>query len=273
MSKNKDTFEVTLEDGTKSELTVVRPSPKIQSEGDAIYAKAHKVFEKENFYLKAETLDIIKKRKLWDDDKQAELDKIDKSIADGVNKLRKGGTKLEGRKAAIGIIQDRNRRANLLNILNAMDDMTCETKADNERFDYFVSQCVLKDADTGEKYFADVQDYKDRKTEDAAALAAAKLATLIYDIVALQNDLPEYRLLKKFNFVNDKLQLINPKTNQLCDIDFKPISERGYYLNEKGEEVDSEGNLIVDGDDILGEFTDEENVEQAGDSDSNENVS
>jgi hypothetical protein len=255
--KNRETF-LANEDGVEFELTVVQPSPKIQSEGDTIYAKAHKQFEKENFYLKAETIAIIKKRSLWDDDKQAELDKIERSIAEGLMKLRKGGiTKLEGRKVAIGVIQDRNRRSNLLNILNTMDDMTCESKADNERFDYFVSQCVLKDADTGEKYFRSLEDYKSRKTEDAAALAAAKLASLIYDVVAIQTELPEYKFMLKFSYMNDKLQLTDSDTGKLCDIDFKPISDDGYYLNDKGEKVDAFGNVVVEGDSDIGVFTDE----------------
>jgi hypothetical protein len=155
------------------------------------------------------------------------------------------------------VIRDRSQLIAMRSEVNALDNMTCESLADNKRFDFLVSQCT-KNPDTGELYFKDFEDYESRKSEDAAADAARNLASMIYDVVAAYAELPEYRFLKKFGYVDDKLRLIDGD-GHLCDEEFRRVDEEGYLLNGDGKRVDTDGKLIVEGDDI-GVFSDDVNT-------------
>ena len=254
---NKVIFTTKDKDGNDMELMVTRPSPKTESDADMIYAKEFRRLERnrDTYYIRAELPEIIRKRGLWNDDKQADLDKISEALSDGLKKIRAGGmTKLEGRKVALQVIRDRSQLIALRSEVNALDNMTCEALADNKRFDFLVSQCA-KNPDTGELYFKDFEDYESRKSDDAAVDAARNLASMIYDVVAAYAELPEYRFLKKFEYVDDKLRLIDMDGN-LCDEDFRRVDEEGYLINGDGKRVDVNGKLIDEGEDI-GEFSDE----------------
>jgi len=262
---NKLTFTTKDDDGNNLELMVTRPSPKVESDADLVYAKEFRRLEKnrDTYYIRAELPEIIRRRGLWNDEKQAELDKVADSLAAGLEKIRAGGiTKLEGRKIALQVIKDRAKLINIRTEVNAMDGMTCEALSDNKRFDFLVSQCT-KNPDTGELYFKDFEDYESRKSEDAAVDAARNLASMIYDVISAYAELREYKFLKKFGYVDDKLRLIDAD-GHLCDEDFRRVDEDGYFLNDKGERVDADGKPIVDGDEI-GEFTDENTPIISGD--------
>lgn len=99
-----------------------------------------------------------------------------------------------------------------------LDGTTIEAVAENHKFDFLVSQCVVH-ADTGGPYFADLADYVARKDEPVAAKAAAKLAQMVYGYDAEYLDkLPEQQWLKQYGFVNAEGRLTNRK-GQLVDRD------------------------------------------------------
>lgn len=261
MAKNKiefDTFAEPVdgaEQGDPIKLTVVRPSPKVQSEGDKVYNKAFRKTYDDGGFLRDKVAAMIKEQGVWDDSKKAELEALDEKLIAALKRLRAGNmTKLEGRKLAIDIRKLRNERMNLTSTTNSLDNMTCEAQAENARFDYFVSACTV-DSETGKKtYFKDYDDYVARKNETAAGDAATNLVKILYDYInIIQAEFPENRTLIKLGYCDDKLRLID-KDGNLCDEQFRRVDEDGYLVNSKGERVDEDGNLL---DLPEGEFFDE----------------
>ena len=262
MAKNKIVFESYTEpvDGAEKgdliKLVVVRPSPKVQSEGDKVYNKAWMNAYKNDSLLRDQVAVIVKDRGIWNDNLQAELEALDTKLIDLLKKIRAGGvTKLEGRKLAIEVRKLRNERMQLTSTTNNLDNQTCEAQAENARFDYYVSACTL-DAETGKKpYFNGYDDYVARKSETVAGDAATNLVKILYDYInILQSEFPENRFLRKFGYCDDQLRLID-KDGNLCDEDFRRVDENGFLVNDKGERIDEDGNLVDV--DSVGEFLDD----------------
>jgi hypothetical protein len=141
-----------------------------------------------------------------------------------------------------------------------LDNHTAEGQADNARFNYLISSCLVYSSNK-EKYFKTYEEYLSRASEPVAIKAAQVLANMLY---GLDNDyekkLPENKFLIKYKFVDDKLRLIN-KDGHLVDLEGRLVDSNGRYVNEKGEYVDKNGVPVdINGDYITDfkPFTDDE---------------
>ena len=110
----------------------------------------------------------------------------------------------------------------------------------------------------GKPYFSSLDDYISRNTEPASIKAANVLSALINDSeVDYRASLPEYKFLKRFNYVNENYRLVNDK-GQLVDSFGRLINDEGEWIDEEGNRVDSEGNKIVEKSVDTAEFFDDE---------------
>jgi len=154
---------------------------------------------------------------------------------------------------ALQMKKDRADLRDLISVKTNLDTHTAEGQADNARFNYLVSSCLVY-SDTKETYFKGYQDYLSRAAEPVSILAAQHLASMLYGLDSdYEEKLPENKFLMKYKFVNDKLRLIN-KDNQLIDEEGRLVDETGRFINDKGEFVDKEGNVVNEKGDYLFEF-------------------
>ena len=158
--------------------------------------------------VRAKLDDLLESQGLWNDEKQAQFTLLQKQIADGEKRLQKGGFSLnEAKDLAVKIKGFRDEIRDLISVRTSLDNHSAEGQADNARFNYLVSACVVYN-DTKEKVFTNLADYIDRSSEPVAIEGAQILANMLYGLDNnYETNLPENKFLKKYKFVDEELRL------------------------------------------------------------------
>ena len=107
----------------------------------------------------------LRKRKLWNDDREEEYQTLRRLTLDSEYRLQKGGVKLsQARAIALEMTANRNKMVELLSSRTDLDANTCEGKADASRFNFLFSCCLVYDEDDGEHKVDDL--YFPNKLDD-----------------------------------------------------------------------------------------------------------
>tara|TARA_Y100000385_G_scaffold60759_1_gene59255 strand:+ start:10529 stop:11410 length:882 start_codon:yes stop_codon:yes gene_type:complete len=239
------TFKVTIED--KEQTILVRsPSLDDQREGQKAYNQAFTDAVKSNSVVRAKLDDLLESQGLWNDEKQAQFTLLQKQIADGEKRLQKGGFGLnEAKDLAVKIKGFRDEIRDLISVRTSLDNHSAEGQADNARFNYLVSACVVYN-DTKEKVFTNLADYIDRSAENVAIEGAQILANMLYGLDNnYETNLPENKFLKKYKFVDEELRFVDKK-GRLIDGEGRLINEDSRYIDEEGNFVDKYGTKLKD---------------------------
>lgn len=250
--KNRIEIKSKDNDGNEKVVYVMRPSRNDNAQAQIIASKVFRDAALNGALVRKTLEDLLIKQGVWNNEKQAQSDKLDDEIREKLTKLKAGGIKLiEARDLAIDVRIARMNKSLLLAEKNAHDEFTAEAQSENARFDYLVSVCV-KDEE-GNNIFSDIDDYKDHSTEPYAAEAAAKLASMLYGLDDdWEAELPENKFLKKWNFIDEDLRLINKegkyvtKDGKLIDNNFRYINENGEYVDINGKKIDEDGLPVVE---------------------------
>lgn len=243
----KYTFSVT-EGDKELKLAVVSPTNKQQEQAQKIENKAFRENVESGALLRPGLEKAQRERGIWGDSEQVEYEELQKEIIEKTRKIKAGGIKLsEGRKIALDLKLAR-ARLNILHIKKmTLDTYTAEAQAEAAKFNYLLAICTVYN-DTGEKYFKDYNDLKDRIDSDVARAASKYLANIIYNVDEdFERKLPENAFLLKYKFCDNKLRLIN-KDGHLVDVDDHLIDQEGRLIKqlEDGSEifVDRQGNQV-----------------------------
>jgi hypothetical protein len=239
------TFKVTIEDKEKT-ILVRSPSLDDQREGQKAYNQAFTDAVKSNSVVRAKLDDLLESQGLWNDEKQAQFTLLQKQIADGEKRLQKGGFSLnEAKDLAVKIKGFRDEIRDLISVRTSLDNHSAEGQADNARFNYLVSACVVYN-DTKEKVFTNLADYIDRSAENVAIEGAQILANMLYGLDNnYETNLPENKFLKKYKFVDEELRFVDKK-GRLIDSEGRLIDEDNRYIDEEGNFVDKYGTKLKD---------------------------
>lgn len=239
-------------DNAEKEFLVKTPSLNDQREAQKIYNQAFTDAIKSKSVVRAKLDDLLQDQGLWNDEKQAKFSSLQRELLDGEKRLAKGGFSLnEAKDLAVKMKSIRDEIRDLISVRTSLDNHSAEGQADNARFNYLVSVCVVYN-DTKQPYFNNMEDYLNRATEPVAILGAQHLANMLY---GLDNDyesnLPENKFLKKYKFVDDKLRLVDKK-GRLIDSEGRLIDESGRFIDDQGNFVDKYGNRVTsDGDYVV----------------------
>jgi hypothetical protein len=237
------TFKASIE-GVEKEFLVKTPSLNDQREAQKVYNQAFTDAIKSKSVVRAKLDDLLEDQGLWNDEKQAKFTSLQRDLLDGEKKLAKGGFSLnEAKDLAIKMKGVRDEIRELISVRTSLDNHSAEGQADNARFNYLVSVCVVYN-DSKQPYFNNMEDYLNRSTDQVGLLGAQNLANMLY---GLDNDyesnLPENKFLKKFKFVDEKLRLVDKK-GRLIDADGRLIDESGRFIDEEGNFIDKFGNRV-----------------------------
>ena len=237
------TFKITV-DGVEKEMLVRSPSLNDQREAQKVYNQAFTDAIKSKSVVRAKLDDLLQDQGLWNDEKQAKFSLLQKELLEGEKRLAKGGFSLnEAKDLAIKMKSTREEIRDLISVRTSLDNHSAEGQADNARFNYLVSTCLVYN-DTKQPYFNSMEDYLNRAGEEAAVLGAQNLANMLY---GLDNDyesnLPENKFLKKYRFVDDRLRLVDKK-GRLIDAEGRLIDENGRFIDDAGNFVDKYGNRV-----------------------------
>lgn len=240
---NQKTFKVEI-DAKEKELMVRTPSLQDQREAQKVYNQAFTDAIKSKAVVRAKMEDVLTEQGLWDKEKQAKLSELQQHLLDNERKLAAGGISLkEAKNLALAMKDYRDEIRELISNRTSLDNHSAEGQADNAKFNYLVSVCVVYN-DTKEPVFKNMEDYLNRAADPAAIVGAQNLANMMYGLDSdYESNLPENKFLKKYKFVDDKLRLID-KNGKLVDEEGRLIDETGRFVNDKGEFVDKFGNVV-----------------------------
>jgi hypothetical protein len=249
----EDSFVMEI-DGKKTEFLIRSPSFRDQREAQKVYNQAFSDAVKSGCIVRGRLNDLLKEQGLWDDQKEMRLNTIQHEILGHEQTLAKGGIGLQkARSVALEMRKLRDDLRDLISSRTNLDNNTAEGQADNARFNYLVSCCLVY-SDNKKGYFNSYEDYLNRSSEEIAIKAAQILASKLYGLDDnYEKNLPENKFLKQYKFVDDNLRFIN-KEGKLVDQEGRLIDQNGRYINENGEYVDKEGNLVDDKGDYVVEF-------------------
>lgn len=231
-------------DGENKEFVVKSPSIEDQREAQKVYNQAFTDAIKSKSVVRARLDDLLKDQGLWDDEKQNKLTQLQEVVTSAEKTLAKGGIPLrKAKEVALDMQKTRLEMRNLLAARTSLDNHSAEGQADNARFNYLVSSCVVyKDSD--KKYFDNLKTYLENADDPVAIEGAQALANMLY---GLDNDfeknLPENKFLRQYKFVDENLRFIN-KEGDFVDSEGRLVSEDGKYINDAGDRVDRFGNLL-----------------------------
>lgn len=231
------------------ELVVRTPNLKDIQNGQKVYNTTFKNALDSGAFLRTELDDVLKARGLWGPEKEAKFSSLKQELLDAERRLDGGGFKLsEAKDLALEMIRLRGEIRNLISSRTQLDTHTAEGQADNAKFNSLVASCLVYKDNGGQAFYAGLDDYLNHGNDDVAGKAADQLTSLLYGVDSnLENKLPEYKFLRQFKFVDEKLRLINTDGHLVTE-DGHLIDENGRYVDKDGNFVDKEGRLVdVDG--------------------------
>ena len=248
----------TVVDGDVTVL-VKKPSRKDLSDSQIAYNKAWRKSLEEKAILRQKLNDYLVEQGVWSEAKQKQYEEFIRKINDKELVLKKGGIPLKKAKGiALELKRLRTDFRELISERTSYDNNTAEGTADNARFDYLVSVCVL-DPSTKKPVFNGLDDYNERGAESWAVKAAGELANFLYNLDPnYEKSLPENTFLNKFKFSDDQGRLVN-KDGHLISIDEtgveRLIDDQGYFVayDQDGVQyfVNRDGEKIVRDEDII----------------------
>jgi len=224
---------------------VRQPNRKDLEEAQKVYISSFKDAIRNGAIIRAKLDDYLTEQGLWDKDRQDKKDMLIQTIHDGELRLKRGGIKAsEAREIAIEMRHSRAKLLELIGERTSLESLTAEGVADNAKFNYLTFACSYH-ADN-RKFFNNYNEFLNSDVTTVSLLFGVKLANLIYNLDENYDaNLPENKFLLKYNFVDEKLRLIN-KNGRLIDEDGRLIDEFGRFVNEEGHLIDINGNLLND---------------------------
>ena len=249
-----NTFKV-IKDGVEVELLVKSPSPKNTRESQKAYNRAFTDALNSGSIVRARLDDVMKEQKLWNDKQEQQYQTIQKKLLDNERVLAKGGIPLSQAKTyAIEMQKLREELKELITEKTTLDAHTAEGQADNAKFNFLVSACVVY-KETNQPFFEGYEDYLKRAVEPAAIIGAQKLANMLYGLDDdFEKNLPENKFLHEYKFVDDNLRPID-SDGRLVDHEGRLIDEYGRFIDKDGNRVDIDGNPLDDEENYKLEFS------------------
>lgn len=230
---NKRTFKIEIS-GIEKEIAVKLPNAKQKKMSNILYAKSFKDYVESGLFVRDSLESHMRSNGLWDDKKQKMYETLQDTILKYESILNRGGIKKsEGRQAAVDLIRARRALTILLAERNHLDRMTAEGMADNDKFNYLISACTVYN-DTGTPVFKNLEDYEERAEEMVANKAATTLMAMLYELEEdFQQNLPEQKFLRKYNYVDKDSRFIND-AGELINMDGQRVNEEGYLIDDSG---------------------------------------
>lgn len=241
-------------DGKEVSFKVVSPSFSHQREAQKVYNKTFSDAINSGSIIRARLDDILVRQGLWDDGKEQEFKELQNKINGGEKTLSEGGISLEkAKEIAVDMRTARDDLRKLISVKNQLDNNTAEGQADNAKFNYLVSACVVY-KDSGKPYFENYEDYNNRAADIVAIRGAQKLANMIYGLDDnFEANLPENKFLKDYGFVNENLEFVDEQGRKV-DVKGRLIDKYGRFIDEEGNYVDADGNKVTLEGDYISEF-------------------
>ncbi len=236
--------------GNDIEIVVISPGTKIVQDAQMQYSlKMSELMRKSinstDKLLSRHQLDkYLSELGIWSKEDNIFFATIQIKIRDMEKKLMEGGIKIsEAKKIALDMRNSRNILLTLYNKRAHFDEITMESIAEQYRFRFLVTKCVM-DAKTKEPLFKDIEDYINRQDEQMTIDGAKELASVLFGYNKdFTRSLPENRWLAKFGLGDNDGNLID-KCGNLVDENGKRVDQNNRFIDDDGNFIDINGNPV-----------------------------
>lgn len=258
MINKREIIKTYDQEGNQIELAVIRPGHRIMQDANMKYnLKVSELIRQastggERLLLRSEVENHLIKTGIWGKDDALKVEKLGIRIRASELVLQRGGIKLnEARQLAIEMAALRNEMVNLYNKRQQLDFATVESVAEQFKFGYLMTKCVVMPSD-GKRFFSNYEDYMDKGDHLAVIEAAKCLAKFVYGLEDdLSMNLYENRWLKDHDFVDSQGRLLNrdgklvDKEGRVIDRSGRFVDKDGKFVDKKGSRVDGFGNFVI----------------------------
>jgi hypothetical protein len=228
---NRKEFVILEGNGQEVKLAVHQPQYEDFEEADKIYAIKVSSLIKENVGQKRllsrqDLVKFLKESGAWTKDDEIAVEKLQSEIDDLLSQIKKGGKKVsEGRELAIKVMEKRQELYNVNRKRQVFDDVTIESFAENEKFDYLIYIATVY-GDTGKNYWDSFEDMKNDKLSEAYKKASQYAMQIIYNFdIDFEKKLPENKWLMKYGFIDENLNYVDRKSGERVDKSGRPLKE------------------------------------------------
>lgn len=229
------------------EYGIIDVSADILSEATIVYNKAFNTAIKNGAMVRKVLSQHLRQQGLWGDDKEEELKLLCKDIAAIEYKIKSGQVKKASEMKELAL-QLKEKRAGVFStnqLLSEYDSITAEGIADNEKFNYIASRCIV-DYTTQCPLFSSLSDFTAKANDTKYLTVIVKFAEHYYNLDnSFANSLLENRVLKKLHVVDDSLNFIN-KEGKRVDKDGNLVDENGNRIDAEGNRIDINNNPLID---------------------------
>lgn len=244
-------------DGKELQLTVQMPGYKTLQEAQMIYnieltsLIKQSVSGDKQLFSKQQLERHLHDLGVWTEDDAKRFLKLQIEIRESELKLKQGGIPVS--RAKIIALTMKAKRAILLVLYNQrsqFDAITMEALADNHKFKFLITKCVML-GKTDVMFFTCINDYEARQNDQSSNDAATALAGMMYGYDEnTESKLVENQWLKQFEFADNRGRLVDDK-KRLIDSGGRLINEDGRFVDEKGNLVDNLGRPIDENGDFV----------------------
>lgn len=223
-------------DGKTYELRTVAAGQR--AEARSVYNRAFHRARKDGCFLRSQLLEEARKAGIWNEEKERELAKIEADMAAITKVLDEGGIELEAAKEkAMELIGLRSRMIQINMEYAAIDAHTAERQAEAAQEEFELSQTIFVD---GKPYCSSLDDFYSKESDPVIIAAMAKRSMLANNLnEAFLAELPEYKFLQEFGFMDSDFRLIGESQGEEPPKERKPFLKDGKPLQDKSAPVEA----------------------------------
>ena len=203
-------FEAEDENGKLREGKVISPTAETIVGGQEVYNKEFRKSINNGALLSARFSKVLVEQGIWSDEKDKRITVLYLLIKKYENKLKNPDqTEEEAQAHACEIRKFRQELNELSEVQSSFSDQTAEGQADNMRYNYYLTQCIL-DKNTNKTYYHSIEDFIKRSDCDFALEGSKIFGYMLHGVDEnYEEKLPEEIFFKRFG---------EPETN-LTDTD------------------------------------------------------
>jgi hypothetical protein len=218
-----------------------KPTADEQREASGVFNRTWAEAVKNGAMLRNMLEEFMDIQGLWGDGVRAKIAEIQKEVNHYEVRLEAGGFEFdEAVQMAVKLRQLREKLRKIVSKRTDLDSMTAEGQADNARFNYYVSVCLVYN-DSQKRVFSSLEDYVNNSSTIQAAMGASRFAQMMYGLQEnYEAHLTENKFLAEFGLLDSQNRLLNAD-GHLIDDDGKLINEDGYYVLADGTLCDVDG--------------------------------
>ena len=197
--KMEKLFEALDENDVLREGRVITPTQETVVNGQEVYNKAFRDALDSGTLLTARFAKVLEEQGLWSESKDKRITTLFLLIKKYENKLAdKKQSEEEAQAHAIKVREFRKELNELSEVQSSFSNQTAEGQADDERYNYYCTQCIL-DKTTNKPYYTDTKDFIKRSGSDFGNEGVQLFGYMLHNVdVNYQEKLPEEIFFKRF---------------------------------------------------------------------------